>query len=83
MIHGSQVERKNDIELSYGSSMQTVLDPMVEAIWARIDSWGVAGFNSYWRPELQVQVQPGGERAFSELQRLLSNSGLGVRRLNP
>ena len=83
VIHGSQVERKNDIELNYGSSMQTVLDPMVEAIWARIDSWGVAGFNSYWRPELQVQVQPGGERAFSELQRLLSNSGLGVRRLNP
>jgi hypothetical protein len=83
VIHGSQAERKNDLVLDYGRSVQTVLDPMVEAIWARIDSWGVAGFNSYWRPELQVQVQPGGEQAFSELQRLLSNSGLGVRRLNP
>jgi biopolymer transport protein ExbD len=83
VIHGSQVERKTDIVLNHSSSLQTILDPMVEAIWARIDSWGVAGFNSYWRPELQVQVEPGGEQAFTELKRLLSNSGLGVRRLNP
>ncbi|MGC6462035.1 MAG: hypothetical protein ACON32_09580 [Pirellulaceae bacterium] len=83
IVHGSQTERRNDVVLDYQSSIQPVLDPMIEAIWTRIDSWGVAGFNSYWQPELQITVYPGGDLAYAQLEKLLEDSGLGVRRVKP
>ena len=83
IIHGSQAERRGDVVLDYQSSIQSVLDPMIEAVWTRIDSWGVAGFNSYWQPELQITVYPGGNLAYAQLEKLLENSGLGVRRVKP
>lgn len=52
------------------------IDPLVEQIWGQIKSWGVAGKNGYWRPQLRVTVLPGGERRFSELNGLLYKSGL-------
>ncbi|MDB4380224.1 hypothetical protein N9Z70_02430 [Mariniblastus sp.] len=52
------------------------IDPLVEQIWGQIKSWGVAGKNGYWKPQLRVTVLPGGERRFSELNGLLYNSGL-------
>ena len=52
------------------------IDPLVEQIWGQIKSWGVAGKNGYWKPQLRVTVLPGGETRFSELNGLLYNSGL-------
>jgi hypothetical protein len=54
------------------------LDDLVNTVWDRIDSWGTAGRNMYWRPTLFMEVEPGGERRYHELQSLLANSGFDV-----
>ncbi|MEX2561568.1 MAG: hypothetical protein WD403_16710, partial [Pirellulales bacterium] len=55
------------------------LDDVVSAVWQRIESWGIAGRQMYWRPILSVQVAPGGEQRFEDLKALLAESGLDVR----
>jgi hypothetical protein len=55
------------------------IDDFVSAVWQRIDSWGIAGRQMYWRPILSVQVAPGGEQRFEDLKALLAESGLDVR----
>jgi hypothetical protein len=54
------------------------LDDLVSTVWDRIDSWGTAGRNMYWRPTLVMEVEPGGERRYAELQAMLANSGFDV-----
>ena len=51
---------------------------MVEEIWKRIDGWGIAGQGSFWKPQLRIQVSPGGEQRFATLQHMLQNSGLVI-----
>ncbi|MGY8746642.1 MAG: hypothetical protein ACKVHR_01090 [Pirellulales bacterium] len=57
------------------------VDPLVEQVWQQIKTWGVAGKNGYWKPQLRVTVLPGGESRFSELNGLLYKSGLLVEEL--
>ncbi|HVA49138.1 MAG TPA: hypothetical protein VNH11_22435 [Pirellulales bacterium] len=54
------------------------VDDLVGAVWDRIDSWGTAGRNMYWRPTLLMEVEPGGQRRYAELQSLLADSGFDV-----
>lgn len=56
------------------------MDALVAHIRRRIDSWGLAGRGMYWRPILIVKVQPDGSQRFADLQELLRESGLDVRR---
>jgi hypothetical protein len=56
---------------------------MVEVIWQRIDSWGIAGQGSFWKPQLRVVTQAGAENRYAQLQGLLKNSGLVVERSSP
>lgn len=69
-----------------GTSQRTQVIPMpnatadavqqfVAAIWSHMETWGIAGRNAYWKPELLIQVAPGGERRFQELMSLMRNSG--------
>jgi hypothetical protein len=44
-----------------------------------MDRWGIAGRGMYWKPVLKVQVIPGGENRFKDLQTLLEDSGLDVQ----
>ena len=83
VVHGNSTERRRDRTFIFDPTVSSAMDPMVEAIWERIDSWGVAGFNSYWKPELNVQVYPGGETSFQEMKQLLKDSGLGVSEVSP
>ena len=62
---------------------RTALEDLVEAIWVRMDSWGVAGVGGYWKPELSVIVLPGAEEKFHEIKRLLADSGFDVREYKP
>lgn len=64
-----------------GNSVQTAVDELVLAIWEFQDSWGVAGENMHWKPVLRVQVRPGGEQRFQELQMLLKQSGMTVENM--
>lgn len=52
---------------------------LVESVWDRVETWGAAGQGMYWRPELLMEVEPGGEQRYAELKALLSDSGLDVR----
>ncbi len=56
------------------------IEELVSIVWEHIDSWGSAGRGMYWRPILSVEVLPGGEGRFADLQTLLADSGLDVRK---
>lgn len=61
-----------------GPRTEASVEDLVSAVWDRIDSWGVAGHGMYWRPKLQMIVEPGGQRRYTELQALLADSGFDV-----
>ncbi len=56
------------------------VDPLVEAIQARIRDWGIAGRGVYWRPQLVLEVGRSGEGRFADLEALLADSGFDVKR---
>ena len=56
------------------------LDAVVAAVWQRMDRWGLAVSNGYWKPILTIDVKPGGEERFWELQQLLQGSGIEVEK---
>ncbi|MDB2686688.1 hypothetical protein N9Y42_05710 [Mariniblastus sp.] len=64
--------------IDFKSGSVAAVDVMVEEIWKRIDSWGIAGQGSFWKPQLRIQVSPGGEQRFATLQHMLQNSGLVI-----
>jgi hypothetical protein len=55
------------------------LEPLVAAVWERVNSWGIAGTGMYWRPVLVVNIAPDGRSRYDDLAGLLNNSGLEVR----
>ena len=65
--------------IGFESGPVKAVDVMVEEIWNRIDSWGIAGQGSYWKPQLRIKIQPGGEPRYAMLQQLLHNSGLVIQ----
>ena len=64
--------------IDFKSGSVAAVDVMVEEIWKRIDSWGIAGRGNFWKPQLRVKVEPGGENRFASLQHMLQNSGLVI-----
>jgi hypothetical protein len=58
---------------------QDSVDELVSSVWAHIKTWGIAGKGLYWKPILSMDVQPGAETRFAELQSLLNDSGLEVK----
>lgn len=69
-------------QIAFAGSTASAVPPLVDEIWKLIDSWGVAGAGSFWKPELRVTVQPGGQRRFEELQGVLLDSGLAIQGSN-
>ena len=65
-------------EIPIDGSVSAATDQLVQAVWEFHHSWGSAGENRHWRPILRIQVSPGGEQRFRELQTLLRNSGLEI-----
>ncbi len=55
------------------------IDALVSGVWDHMKGWGLAGRGLYWRPTLVVEVAPGAESRFAELQTLLQDSGLDVK----
>jgi hypothetical protein len=54
------------------------VDELVNAVWDQVESWGSAGRGNYWRPKLVMEIAPGGEARFADLNALLKDSGLDV-----
>jgi hypothetical protein len=65
------------------NSMSKATENLVSQIWNEVDGWGIAVSNGYWKPILNVEVAPGQDQAFADLQALLEGSGLEVRRRSP
>ena len=55
------------------------VDDLVTAVWQRVETWGSAGRGMYWHPQLSVDVAPGADGRFNDLQTLLADSGLEVK----
>ena len=62
------------------NNLQSKMDEFAEHVRKHVEDWGSPPPNGYWKPMLFVQVGPGGESAFAELQSLLTNSGFEIRR---
>jgi len=58
------------------------LEPLVAAVWERVNAWGIAGTGMYWRPVLVVNIAPDGRSRYDDLAGLLADSGLEVREKN-
>jgi cell division protein FtsL len=61
-----------------GDRVEAAIDPLVNEIWRQIESWGIPGERSYWKPELRISVMAGGENNFEKLRGLLFDSGVQV-----
>ena len=57
---------------------QNAVAPLVAEVWEKIDSWGFAGTGGYWKPELKLNVLPGGLHRANDLRVLLDDSGLDI-----
>jgi hypothetical protein len=66
--------------IAISGSTHSAIDPLVSAIWKRMESWGIAGPGVYWKPELHVMVAPEAEFRFRELEALMKESGIPVVR---
>ncbi len=49
------------------------------AVWQEMENWGMAGYGMHWQPSLQIEVQPGGEHRFRDMETLFDNSGFAIR----
>ena len=73
-------ERGKPISVELGATVKGSIDEFVTALHEHIDQWGIAIAGGHWKPELKVDIQPGGESRFEELQYTLYGSGINVWR---
>ncbi len=69
-----------NITITYEDTPQARAEKLAKVVADRVDQWGIALTGGYWKPSLEVEVAPGAEWRFSQLQQLLSGSGLEVQR---
>jgi len=74
------VSTSNQVTVPIGKSPQASAEKLAKAITDRVSGWGIALGGGYWKPELVVDVAPGAEARYGQLERLLEGSGLKVQR---
>lgn len=79
VLRGDQVPTQTQ-EIPLNQLTEDSVEDLVSAVWQRVDTWGTAGRGMYWRPQLAVEVAPGAEGRYADLQTLLADSGLEVKR---
>jgi hypothetical protein len=67
-------------EIPLNNRTEDSVEELVSVVWQRVDTWGQAGRGMYWRPVLSVDVAPGADGRFADLQTLLADSGLEVKK---
>ena len=82
MVINPNAQPINRRRIEFTGSPEQSMETLVNVIWKQIDAWGVAGVNSYWKPELVFRVAPGGEQRFRQVTAMMHNSGLEVRETN-
>ncbi len=62
-------------------SLQTSAEQLAKIVTDRMDRWGYALADGYWKPILQVEVAPRSDFRYAQLVKLLDGSGLEVQRV--
>jgi hypothetical protein len=65
---------------THNGDLPAVMDPFIDAVRERMQSWGLAGRGAYWQPVLHVYVGDGADTRYEQMLRLLENSGVQVTR---
>lgn len=81
LLHDEERPDRIAQEFPFAPSIESAMDPMVNHLQGRIETWGLAGDGAYWKPELHIDVQPGAEARFQQLRTLLDGSGLDVKEI--
>jgi hypothetical protein len=69
-------------KIPLGAQTRDAMDDFISAVWDHTENWGIAGDRMYWRPILHVYVAPGAESRYGDLEALLHDSGLLMKRKN-
>lgn len=69
-------------QISLDQPIETISDEFSGAVKERIDDWGLAGSGMYWKPVLELNVEPGAHMTATRISRLLDNSGVEVQVLS-
>lgn len=64
-------------------SLQTSAEQLAKIVADRMDRWGYALSEGYWKPILQVEVAPRSDARYAQLTKLLDGSGLEIQRVQP
>lgn len=72
---------RDRVEIPINTTLTESVDPLIDALWKRVDSWGSLGFDGYWKPVLQVRVHDANRAQVQRLEMLLQGSGLSVQRM--
>jgi hypothetical protein len=75
-----RTDYRNPTVIPMAGETAAAIDPLISALWKRMDQWGIAADGCYWKPVLRVHVQPEAEQRFAELATLLDFSGIVVER---
>ncbi len=65
--------------LALNGETAEAVDPLVNEVWQKIESWGFAGTGGYWKPELRFRVTRDGMQRARDLAVLLEGSGLDLK----
>jgi hypothetical protein len=71
--------RRIEARIPIGTRTADAVDPLVQAVHAKVADWGIAGDRMYWKPELVLSETADGQGRRADLERLLADSGLDTR----
>jgi hypothetical protein len=80
VIRADQGDQRSPQVIPCEGPTHACIDQLVTGLQAHMKRWGMAVAGGYWKPVARVQVFPGAETRFRELQILLDNSGIQVER---
>ena len=66
-------------EFPFAGAPAAAYEDLLSAVDKRIEDWGMAGQGLYWRPVVELKVNPDGEQRYDDLVRLLKHSGVEIR----
>ncbi len=66
-------------EISLDQGVNEISDQFKAAVNERIEDWGLAGSGMYWRPVLELNVEPNAEMTAARITHLLQGSGVEVQ----
>jgi hypothetical protein len=81
ILQPSNDARRGDTgkQISLDQSVDAISDEFSAAVKERIDDWGLAGSGMYWRPVLELNVEPGAQMTATRISHLLHDSGVEIQ----